>query len=172
MRIDEALNLIKHEKLSSHNPAVWADLGCGSGTFTLALAEILTEESLIYAIDSNRNSLKQIPQKHDNVKIDKINADFTDFPLPQTDGIMLANSLHFIAEKEPFIKKIIPHSGIFLIVEYETAFPNPYVPFPVEFSSLKDLFQGCKVSQIGKRNSIYNNGKIYSAIIEKNICPD
>ncbi len=37
---------------------VWADLGSGEGAFTLALADILPEKSIIYSIDKDPASLE------------------------------------------------------------------------------------------------------------------
>ena len=36
-----------------HEPGTWADLGAGSGAFTLALADLLPPGSLIYAVDKD-----------------------------------------------------------------------------------------------------------------------
>jgi precorrin-6B methylase 2 len=32
---------------------VWADLGCGTGAFTLALADVLDPRSVIFAVDTD-----------------------------------------------------------------------------------------------------------------------
>jgi ubiquinone/menaquinone biosynthesis C-methylase UbiE len=47
----DAIALIDHPILRAAPPTHWADLGCGSGTFTLALATLLPPGSTIEAID-------------------------------------------------------------------------------------------------------------------------
>lgn len=86
----------------------WADLGCGSGTFTLALADLLQPQSIIYAIDKDAPALQQIPSHYNEVNIEKITTDFSkQQPLfNDLDGILMANSLHYIKDKNSFIKGI------------------------------------------------------------------
>jgi precorrin-6B methylase 2 len=42
-------------------PQTWADLGCGAGAFTLALASLLPAGSTIHAMDRDRAALAQLP---------------------------------------------------------------------------------------------------------------
>ena len=75
MLLEEAAGLIKSNSISQTEPEVWAELGCGSGTFTNALASILIFGSIIYAVDKNKSQLSRIsdctspkPQRHSNGK--------------------------------------------------------------------------------------------------------
>ncbi len=61
MTIQEATDLIRHDRITSLTKNVWADLGCGSGIFTHALANLLCEGSIIYAVDKNISAFKKIP---------------------------------------------------------------------------------------------------------------
>ena len=111
----------------------WADLGCGTGTFTLALASLFKENGIIYAIDKNKSVLNNIPDRYEDVLFKKYQADFmTDqLPFDNVSGIMMANSLHYVKDKHRFIKKLKKHllkAGCFLIVEYESTLSNPWVP--------------------------------------------
>ena len=172
MLLKEAIELIKYKKISKPGRQTWADLGCGSGTFTKALADLLSPGSVIYAVDKNSSALKQIPEEFGNASINKISGDFTKTEIPfNLDGIIMANSLHFVNDKASFIKNIKNHlkeKGSFLIVEYDIDTANTWVPFPVSFQSLKLLFENMKYSSIIKlseRSSLYQSGHIYSAII-------
>ena len=61
MEIKEAVAMLKNDYVNATKKMIWADLGCGSGTFTLALAAMFVPDSLVYAIDTNAASLQQIP---------------------------------------------------------------------------------------------------------------
>lgn len=169
MQIEEAVNLINHKNLKSDKPQIWCDLGCGAGTFTLALAEILAAESLIYAIDKNFSSLTRIHETYKNVNIEKINRDFVQnaFDLPESDGILMANSLHFVEDKVVFLRRAAKTAKRFLIVEYENRQPNQWVPFPIDFQSLKKLFNSLgfsTIEKINRRKSAFG-GEMYAALI-------
>jgi len=80
-------------------PVHWADLGCGAGTFTLALANFLPSGSIIVAIDLNPGIAKQTT--NNNVTILPRAADFTqlNFPQKDLDGIHMANALHYVKDQ-------------------------------------------------------------------------
>ena len=123
MTREEAIQLIRSPAPLNAEPGLWADLGAGSGTFTLALAQLLARGSSIYAVDQNVRSLKGIPPA-DGITIEKIQGDFTSTALlpEKMNGILMANALHFVEDKLGFLKKVSTHllpSGIFLIVEYK-----------------------------------------------------
>ncbi len=171
MQVSEAMDLISKSTVYGDKPALWADLGCGSGIFTLALANLLAEESVIYAIDKKKQS---ILQPHGlNTKIEIIQADFVndELTVPPLDGILMANSMHFVRRKNLLLDKLMHYfknGGQFIIIEYEIPQANPWVPYPIGFSTLKELFTGFGFSNIVKlaeKKSIYQSGKIYSCAI-------
>lgn len=85
------------------------------------------------------------------------------------DGILMANSLHYVKNQHEFIQNLM---GLmietnFLIVEYDTESGNPWVPYPVSKKRLQNLFKKDKfnISFLSEKNSVYNSGKLYSAQI-------
>ncbi|HXS37429.1 MAG TPA: class I SAM-dependent methyltransferase [Flavipsychrobacter sp.] len=173
MQISEAVALLANNGFPQSGSQIWADLGCGEGTFTLALAHLLQKGSLIYAIDKNKTALNKIPDHYESVFIEKTFADFAAEKLSfiNADGILMANSLHFIKDKVSFIKaakQYLKPNHCFLIVEYDMDKSNPWVPYPVSFSSLQQLFTSLGYIQITKlhtKPSVYRKENIYSAII-------
>src|SRR5688572_23330624 len=94
----------------------WADLGCGKGLFSKALATLLPEKSNVFAVDRDKKSLEAIENKVGTVLIRKVEADFiyADLYLESLDGILMANAFHFVQSKEGFvnaIKSILKTSG-------------------------------------------------------------
>jgi len=174
MELQNAIELIRNSNIQSSEKTIWADLGCGSGLFTNALAHLLSMNSKIYAIDTNASQLNKIKEPK-NITIEKIHADFINDELhvQKLDGILMANSLHFVENKPVFINKIstlLKPGGCFLIVEYNTDKANTWVPFPVSFTSLKILFSRAgyfSVEQIHEMPSRYNQAHIYAAVIKK-----
>lgn len=176
MEIKEAAAMLYNAYISTTEKMIWTDLGCGNGTFTLALAAMLSPGSLVYAIDTNAASLQQIPSGYKQVSIEKHKADFiTDkLPFSNVDGILMANALHYVQNKNTFIKKVaarLKEEGCFLIVEYNTDQPvSVWVPFPVSFTTLRNLFQNAgfnTVQQLSERPSLYGHAPMYSAVIMK-----
>lgn len=166
MELSTAIELIRSEEFDKGSIAVWADLGCGSGLFTNALLSYLHPKSTIYAID-------QYPVKLNHPSIILKQMDFVkaDWELPPLDGILMANSLHFVEDKRSFLRKVkaaLKPNGTLLLVEYDTDTPNHWVPFPASFSSLKRLLleSGFKnVHRLQEQPSIYGKANLYAAWI-------
>lgn len=147
-------------------PQKWADLGCGSGLFSKALLSKLHDESTLCAIDKQ-------PVVFSDPRINFLTMDFEkeELPLPLLDGIMMANSFHYVKSKLRLLQKLKKHllpDGAFLLVEYDTEIPNRWVPYPISFSSAKSLFAQAgfdSTEKINERQSVYNSSKMYAALI-------
>lgn len=137
-RIEKATTLIR--KGVPHEKAVWADLGCGDGIFTAALAGLLPPGSEIHAVDRNAAALRQLTRNFaasfPHVRVHPIQADFFhELPLPSLAGIVMANALHFVERKPPVLAGItnfLQPGGRFILVEYNTSTGNRWVPHPVD----------------------------------------
>ncbi len=171
MTHEEAVALIAD---STHDaPETWADLGCGDGTFTLALASILPAGSVIHAMDQDASLLRRIPRAHAGTSIHTHAGDFTSMPWPfgPVEGVLLANALHYVRDRMAFIKACEPAMRSprrFLIVEYDTDRPNRWVPYPISSAALQQTFNAAGYSSfkiLGSRPSIYQRAPIYAAAI-------
>jgi precorrin-6B methylase 2 len=77
----------------------WADLGAGTGAFTLALAELVGPGGEVIAVDRDRGALRELEQalRPGGAAVRTLSADFTkQIDLPSLDGIVMANSLDFV----------------------------------------------------------------------------
>jgi SAM-dependent methyltransferase len=164
---------------------VWAELGSGSGAFTLALAELVGSGARLYSIDKDSRALHQqeeavlmrfgqaAPQMHYQT------TDFTrSLNLPPLDGLLMANALHFIHQKNFLLTSIIAYlrpGGRFILVEYDTDRGNPWVPYPLSYRTWERMAAQVgleQTRQLARRPSRFMES-IYSALSvkpeEKNI---
>lgn len=156
---------------------IWADFGSGDGAFTLALRELGGEETEIYSVDVDSSRLS-IQKKHFDEMFSRSNIHFLheDFTkpldMPMLDGIIMANSLHYIEKKIPFlidVKDYLKPTGKLVIVEYNSEVGNRWVPFPLPFNRFEKLCQetGFLAPQkIGSQPSEFLR-EIYSAVTQK-----
>ena len=124
---------------------VWADVGAGSGAFTLALADLLGPDGRIIAVDRDRAALDQnldaVSTRFGTVGIEVRVTDFTGpLELPLLDGLVAANSLHFVARDRQVevVRALASHlrpGGSFVVVEYAADHGNPWVPHPFTFET-------------------------------------
>jgi len=146
----------------------WADLGCGSGLFTTALARLLPPGSTVYGVDTHPT----VRQQTTPVAIKPLTADFVKDPLdlPPLDGILMANSLHYVKDKLILIQKLKTYmhpASPFLIVEYDTDKPVPvWVPYPISYDSLTRFFKDHKIEKLGERPSAYGRANMYAALVQ------
>jgi len=169
MQLPEAISLIQKGIVPHSTPQTWADLGAGNGLFSEALLTILPPGSTIHAVDLHKQPHLQHPpsiifHQGDFVK-DKL-------PIPTLDGILMANSLHYVQEQLACIKQLKTHlrndAGVFILIEYDTDTRNQWVPFPVSFARAQSLFGDAgfsKIEKIGEHPSTYRRDSIYAALI-------
>jgi ubiquinone/menaquinone biosynthesis C-methylase UbiE len=126
---------------------IWADLGCGEGAFTLALADLLGPGSTIYAVDKNAQAIERLEQAmramFPAVTLHCLVADFTQpLNLPTLDGIVMANSLHYVRKKEAMLQRVhgyLRSRGSLLLVEYNTDRSNFWLPYPLSYEAWSNL---------------------------------
>jgi ubiquinone/menaquinone biosynthesis C-methylase UbiE len=165
MTLSDAKALINCDELNASQPQTWFDLGCGDGLFSKALQELLPEGSWIYAVDKQ-------PTKFHSKGIKFLELDFVEDKLPEplVNGILMANSIHFVKDKPKFLERIKKHiliDGFFLLVEYDMETSNRWVPYPISSLSATALLKQVGfelVKKISERKSLFNDQRIYSAL--------
>jgi SAM-dependent methyltransferase len=126
---------------------LWADLGSGWGAFTLALADLLGPAGRIVSVDRDgaalRRQVAELAARFPAVAVDMVEADFTrPLDLPPLDGIVMANALHFVADKRPVLEALrgyLKEGSRLILVEYDTDDGNRWVPFPLSYPSWESL---------------------------------
>jgi SAM-dependent methyltransferase len=103
MNHTDHVNLLRPADLPAGG--AWADLGSGTGAFTLALRELVGEDATIHAVDRDRGSLDELGRAYARRfgaadALHLVQQDISDaLSLPPLDGVLMANSLHFFKDK-------------------------------------------------------------------------
>ncbi len=171
MNHNDHVNLLRN---GIHVPyGTWADLGAGRGAFTLALADLLQANSTIYAIDKKANDLHHLQQNmantFPNINLQLLLADFSQgLNIPPLDGIVMANSLHFLANKASFLTQMrgwLKPNGRFLLVEYNVDKGNHWVPYPISFTRWQQqaAHYGFQKTELLAKHPSRFLGEIYAA---------
>lgn len=155
---------------------LWADIGSGTGAFTLALADLLGPAGQIHSVDKDQIALqtqeKLLVARFPATAVAYHLADYLKpLDLPPLDGMVMANSLHFTrdAAREKVIRRLrgsLRPGGRFILVEYDTDRGNIWVPHPLSFQTWRRLAERVGFSHtrlLASKPSRFL-GRIYSAV--------
>lgn len=153
---------------------VWADIGCGDGIFTSALQTLIRPDGEIYAVDRDPSALDalvdHLTESYKDIVVHTVRADFTrELALPSMDGIVMANSLHFVKEKTAVLARLVRllrHGGRLIVVEYNTSRGNSAVPYPLGDQGFLDLAAqvGLREAHIASRVPTSFLGEMYAGV--------
>jgi ubiquinone/menaquinone biosynthesis C-methylase UbiE len=145
----------------------WADLGAGEGAFTLALADLAGPDAQIIAVDKDVRALRALSGRFETRV-----ADFTrPLNLHDLDGVVMANSLHYVRDKEPVLRAVramLRPGGRLIVVEYGADRGNPWVPYPFSYARWETIAarSGFKNTRLLKTVPSRWLGSIYAAVSE------
>ena len=155
----------------------WADLGAGEGAFTLALAALLGPGAQITAVDRDRGALRELAaemgRRFPATTVEVVAADFTrPMSLHDLDGVVMANSLHFVRNKKPVldaVRSMLRPGGRLIVVEYSTDRGNPWVPHPFSFETWEGLAAEAGLEGTSLVATVPSRyfGAMYSAVSKK-----
>jgi len=151
----------------------WADLGSGTGAFTLALADLLGPAGEIWSVDRDAGALREqhrhMAEQFPVAAVRYIVADFArPLDLPPLDGFVIANALHFERDQAAVLARLVTHlvpGGRVILVEYDADHGNQWVPHPISLARWRGLAAAAglvDVREIGRRPSRFL-GSIYAA---------
>lgn len=154
----------------------WLELGAGSGAFTLALLDVIGDAAEVVAMDRDAGALRKLEQaaasRFPPTTVSTIVADFTR-PLPvepvSFDGVLMANSLHFVRDKAPVLGAAIDTlrpGARFLIVEYGSDRGNPWVPWAIGYAGWAKLANEVGLRDTRRIGEVPSRflGSIYAAV--------
>jgi SAM-dependent methyltransferase len=157
----------------------WADIGAGTGAFTLALAELLGPGATIVAVDRDagalRAAVRAVGTRFPATRVETLVADLErPLDLPLLDGFVAANSLHFVPRDRQVavirrLASALRPGGRFVVVEYDADRGNPWVPYPFSAATWGRLAAeaGLTPPRIVGRVPSRFLGAIYAAVSER-----
>lgn len=152
----------------------WADLGAGGGVFTRALSALLGTTGTVVAVDRDVQAVRRLAELVGTGRIKVSRNDFTrPLDLAELDGLLLANSLHFVARQERVLRQLVAYlrpQGRLLVVEYDTRQRAPWGPFPVPLERLRELAGTTGLSkpqEVGRQPSRFGGRELYAAVAVK-----
>lgn len=177
MTLDDRVALIRPGV--ARRDGTWADLGAGAGAFTFALASLLGPGAVIHALDRDPGALRSLERGSAAALAGRAGgqapriicaaADFTrEVPVPPLDGVLIANALHFHADACGILARIastLNPGGALIIVEYDIARANPWVPHPLPWSRFPEIAACAGLTAprlLGTRPSAYHRS-MYAA---------
>ncbi len=142
------------EQLSLSDGAVVADLGAGSGFYTMAAAKAVAPSGKVYALDIQQELLSRITKAAHNsgiTNIEVVHGDIekmggTRIKDSGVDVVIIANVLFQMEDKETFLKeafRILKSGGRALVVDWADSFGGlgPQPEFVVPMQSARELFE-------------------------------
>jgi len=105
---------------------IWADIGCGTGYFTIPLAH---EVKQVYALDIRAEMLSHLKETLTQLQIQNVKmlqSEESHFPLPDQfiDGILIALVLHEVDQPLEFFRelnRILQIGGSLVVIEWAKA---------------------------------------------------
>lgn len=127
---------------------------------------LLAPGSTIHAVDKSHQKIEQ-SFNGNNIVFHQLDFSKAIFPFAQLDGMLMANSLHFINDKRNVLSRLrnlLRKEGQLLVIEYELEKGNPWIPYPIPYSSLEAQLKASgfpHVDRIGERKSLYGGRRMY-----------
>ena len=162
--------------------SVWADLGAGRGTFTMAVATLLGPAGRVYAVERDAGAIEALEKlarrrdRDERALIEVIRDDFTTarLALDDADGVLMANALHYISDDEqaPLLRRLaagLRKRGVLLVVEYDNRPRSRWVPYPIALDRLTNVARDAGFNPpelIGRRESAFG-GTMYAALLRQ-----
>lgn len=168
--LDDSNRLKWHEPYSTlrmmglREGMVMADLGCGTGFFTLPASETVGPMGTVYAVDVQEGMLKELEKRVREKSIRNVKmllADIIDAKLEDDsiDLVFIANTFHEVEQKDGIIKKawsILKPQGVIAIVEWVKRRTQEGPPMEDRLSEdevvhylRRNGFHDCKVMRVG-----------------------
>jgi SAM-dependent methyltransferase len=140
----------------------------------MALADLLGPGAHITAVDRDAGALRrlatEVGSRFPATQVETLVADFRKtLPLAGLDGVVMANSLHFLGDKQPVlasVKAMLRPGGRLIVVEYGSDRGNPWVPHPFTYARWEQMAADAGFEQTRQLGAVPSRylGSMYSAV--------
>ena len=112
-----------------------ADIGAGSGYFTIPVARAVGPEGVVWAIDIRPEMLDHLRERLkgeelDNVRLMQVEKDDPQLPDGRVDTILMIDTLHYVQDRTAYARKLregLAPGGRVIIIDYR---PKPWEERP------------------------------------------
>jgi ubiquinone/menaquinone biosynthesis C-methylase UbiE len=148
---------------------VAADIGCGTGFFTIPLARHIGGNGKVYALDTSPTMIKELRKRTRNLKqVSPMHSQENKFPLGNgsVDFVLLVNMIHELEDWKLFlkeVKRILRPGGRVCVVDFKKKKMEMGPPLRVRFAKnrLKGILQQSGFSKIKSLSPLpFHNGLI------------
>jgi ubiquinone/menaquinone biosynthesis C-methylase UbiE len=136
-----------------------ADIGCGTGYFTVPVARAIGAEGSVLAIDISPQMLAYLEKRIKaeqltNVVLKKVKSDDPELPTGGIDLILMVDTIHYVKEKAAYAEKLragLAPGGRLIVIDYipKPMSERPWGPTPEQQISRADL--GVELAKAGFR---------------------
>jgi SAM-dependent methyltransferase len=180
LRPSDAIALIR-PALGEAADGEWADFGAGEGMFTEALAAILGDDGTVIAVERDPRAQRMLQRLADGrvggARVVVAAGDFlhleaiAELQETRLDGALFANSLHFVRTPELVLARIatwLRPKGRVVVVEYDRATPNRWVPYPLPPDRLDEVatLAGLAAPEVVARRPSAYHREMYCAVLQ------
>jgi ubiquinone/menaquinone biosynthesis C-methylase UbiE len=135
---------------------VAADIGCGTGFFTVPLAKYVGENGKVYALDTSPVMIKELRKRTRSLKqVKAIHSQENKFSLENesVDFVLLVNMVHELEDWRLFfeqVKRVLKAGGTVCVVDFKKKKMEMGPPLRVRFTKnhLKGMLRGSGFSRI------------------------
>lgn len=148
---------------------VAADIGCGTGFFTLPLASDVGKKGKVYALDTSLTMIKELRKRSRHLKqVEPIHSQENHFPIEDgsLDFALLVNMIHEVESWRRFLKevhRVLKPGGKICVIDWKKKKMEMGPPLKIRFTK-KGIREMLRQSGYGRINTLsplpFHNGLV------------
>jgi ubiquinone/menaquinone biosynthesis C-methylase UbiE len=164
-RIDRLKPLEIIRKIDLQPGYVVADIGSGSGLFTLPMAQAVLPGGKVFAVDIDEDLLKHVAERASSRNITNITTvlapeDSPSLPRVSLDVALICDTLHHIAKREVYLanlRQCLKPGGRLIIIDFSDGWPAGHESLRYSMSDLDGWTAAAGYDKVAEYNTIEGN---------------
>ncbi len=138
---------------------VVADIGCGTGFFTLPLAGYAGKEGKVYALDTSPTMIKELRKRSKHLKqVQPIHSQENHFPIEEgiLDLVLLVNMIHEVGNQRQFlneVRRVLKPGAKICVIDWKKKKMQMGPPLKIRFTK-EDIKRALRRSGYGQIKSL------------------